>query len=122
MLVKQVGGGGVAPQNIINSVHTPVAATAAVVTLAVPGASEVKRHVIHGIQWSYSAAPTGGRLTVVSTTGSHVELDIDITAAGPGALGTPISGVMNSELVVTLASGAGAVIGKLNVQSIIESA
>jgi hypothetical protein len=122
MLVKQVGGGGVAPQNVINNVHTPVAATAAVITLAAPGTNEVKRHVIHGIQWSYTAAPTGGRLTIVSTTGSVVELDIDITAAGPGALGTPISGVINSEVVITLASGAGGVVGKLNVQSITESA
>jgi hypothetical protein len=122
MLVKQVGGGGVAPQNVINNVHAPVAATAAVITLAAPGTNEVKRHVIHGIQWSYTAAPTGGRLTIVSTTGSVVELDIDITAAGPGALGTPISGVINSEVVITLASGAGGVVGKLNVQSITESA
>jgi len=99
-------------QNLNQAIHVPAAATPAVVTLA---ATTGVRHIIHNIQWSYSAAPTGGRLTVVQ--GSTTILDLDITAAGPGGYNFTLTGAMSAAIVVTLASGAGAVVGKVNVQS-----
>lgn len=99
--------------NIKNNIHVPAAATAAVVTLA---AIENHRHVVHNIQWSYTAAPTGGRLTVAA--GAVTIFDVDIIAGGPGGFNLLLKGInVNEALVVTLASGAGAVAGKLNVQS-----
>jgi len=96
-----------------NSLHVPSAATAAIVTLAAV-AGEI--HVIDQITWSYSAAPTGGRLTVAIN--SVTVLDIDITSAGPGSIQFTrgLHGIDNQAVVVTLASGAGSVAGKVNVQ------
>lgn len=92
----------------------PAAATAAVVTIAAPGAGF--RTVIRHIEWSYSAAPTGGRLTI--TSGATTINDFDIIAGGPGALVVDIpANLANEAMVVTLASGGGVVVGKLNVSS-----
>jgi hypothetical protein len=96
--------------------HHPAAATAAVITVtAVAG----RVHVVQGIQWSYSEAPTGGRLTVV--LGATTVIDLDITSAGPGGFGVLIPAGTNTTLVVTLASGAGTCVGKLNMQYTTES-
>ena len=95
-------------------VDTPAAATAAVVTIAAPGAGY--RTVIKQIEWSYNAAPTGGNLTI--TSGGTPIMNFDITAAGPAALVADIpANNANEAMVVTLASGAGAVVGKLTVHS-----
>lgn len=165
------------------NLHVPTTATAATLTFTAGGAGV--SHVIDGVAWSYSAAPTGGRLTVLngaartvtdgvttntSTTvtsataafvtadigstisgtgipvGSRITavgsatsvtisnaatasgsgltvvitpivLDLDITAAGPGSLfpSHPLKGSANTAMTITLASGAGSVVGKLNV-------
>lgn len=92
------------------ALHAPSAATPAVVTLsAVSGVYRVIRAVI----WSYNATPTGGRITI--TDGGATKWDFDITASGPGMM--PLEHVFseNSAVVVTLASGGGAVTGKLTV-------
>lgn len=86
------------------------AATAAVVTIL---AEATGRHVLCRIVWSYSAAPTGGKLTI---TGEGTTLEFDITASGPGSLPLTYVGVKNTNVVVTLASGGGAVVGKVNVE------
>lgn len=101
------------PRPSTPTVHVPAAATAAVVTLA---AATGKRHHVTAIVWSYSAAPTGGRLTVAF--GATTVLDITITAAGPGSLSFPSplrNPDANEAVTVTLASGAGAVEGKVTV-------
>lgn len=108
---------------IQSATHYPSAATNAVVTLA---AAAQTIHAIRSIHCSYSAAPTGGRLTVVA--GSTTLLDVDITAAGPTVflfdadcplyktvIGTTYENT-GEAVVVTLYSGAGAVVGKLNVR------
>jgi hypothetical protein len=97
---------------IAGNVHAPAAATAAVITKAAAGAGI--HHVISGIAFSYSAAPTGGNLTI--TDGGVTVFNIDITAAGWGQINfdEPIMGDANAAMVVTLASGAGAVVGKVN--------
>lgn len=95
-------------------VHAPSAATAAVVTYA---AEAGKKHCISGVAWSYSAAPTGGNLKIEDVSGTTI-FSIDITAAGPGIITFPIpkkSAAVNTAMIVTLASGAGSVVGKLSV-------
>lgn len=110
MFTKPISGGLVSPQNITRLSNVPAAATAAVNSITgVPGL----RYIVHGIQWSYSAAPTGGRLTI--SDGATL-LDLDITEGGPGALAAGIPCDSGATLTITLASGAGAVVGKLNSQ------
>lgn len=112
--------------------HVPAAATAAIVSYTAGGAGI--SHVITGIQYSYSAAPTGGRLTVLngaarsvtdgvtatdtsltSATGAFTSADVGATVSGTGVtVGTRISTVTNSTTVVldraTTASATGVTI------------
>jgi hypothetical protein len=92
------------------TLDTPAPATAAVVTIA---AVTGLRTVIDKIFLSYGALPTGGRLTI--TDGGATVVDFDIGAAGPGPQLGRMSFAVNSAVVVTLASGGGVVVGKLNV-------
>lgn len=82
------------------------------------------RNVIERIDWSYSAAPTGGGLQIADSTG--VIFDIDIAAAEPdqiefvdedGDLTGGFYGTARKPLVIILKPGAGAVTGALNVTS-----
>lgn len=98
------------------NVHVPAANTAAVLTFA---AVVGQRHVFIFIVWSYSGAPTGGRLTI--TDGGTTVLDIDITAGGPGDLAPQLRGEINSAMVVTLAAGGAGITGKLNVYKYTEA-
>lgn len=90
-------------------------AAGAVATITLPAGSATQSRVLDRICWSYSAAPTGGRLTIAST--GQTSFDIDITAAGPGFFNfdSPFRGLPGQTLVVTLAAPGGAVIGKVNV-------
>jgi hypothetical protein len=94
-----------------SDLSVPAAATAAVVTY--PAAGKVA-HVIDGVAWSYDSAPTGGNLKVED--GSTTIFSVDITAAGPGFLlfPNPMQGTVGNAMTITLASGAGAVVGKVN--------
>lgn len=97
-------------------VHEPAANTAAVVTYAAGGAGV--SHVIGGIAWSYSAAPTGGNLKI--TDDGATVFSIDITTAGAGVITLPRpkkNAVANKALVVTLAAGGSGVTGKLSITS-----
>lgn len=95
--------------------HAPVANTAAVVTIA---AVTGKTHTIHGVQWSYSTSPTGGNL-LIQSNGVTI-FSVDITAGGPGGFNFAMPGTPNQNVVVTLASGTGACVGKVNVQYVTE--
>lgn len=77
-------------------------------------ASPAQRHKIQQVTWSYSAAPTGGKITITGLEGDDVEFDI--TAGGPGGLALPPScmGRVNTNVVATIAAGGGTVVGKLN--------
>jgi hypothetical protein len=105
--------GDVVPVGLISTHATAAAATAVVITLP---AVENRRSVLHGVQWSYSAAPTGGKLTI--TTNAVTIFEEDITASGPGGHTIVLPSLNNTTMVITLASGAGAVVGKLNVQHV----
>ncbi len=97
-----------------NDVNAPAANTAAVVTYA---ADTNQRHVITGIAWSYSAAPTGGNIKV-EDGGGNVVFQLDIPTAGWDSIVFPIPkrGVnINTAMIVTLAAGGAAVVGKVSV-------
>lgn len=113
MFTRPVGHNALV-SDIVKSVHAPAAATAAVITLT---AVADRRRVIHNIQWSYSETPTGGLLTI--TDGGTTVWQIGIPSGGPGGFQLVIPGGINSEMVITLASGGGTCVGKVNVQSIL---
>lgn len=80
-----------------------------------------RRNGYKAIVGSYSAAPTGGRLTV--TDNAVTVLDIDITAAGPFVIPLP-DGIqnlaVNTALVATLAAAGAAVVGKINLSTVLD--
>ena len=90
-----------------SDVHAPSSNTAAVLTI--PAGD-----VISGIAWSYSAAPTGGALTVAN--GTTTVFSVEITAGGPGffTFDPPLIGSPGSSLTITLAAGGSGISGKLN--------
>lgn len=110
------------PHSIVRMKHktdSPSAATAAVNTIP---ADAAEIHVIRAVYWSYDAAPTGGKLTI--TIGGSTKHEFTIASKGPDAVYfdqnqtrsdvAGLHGDYNEEVVVTLASGAGAVVGKVN--------
>lgn len=99
---------------VVPKAHAPLAATAAIITLA---AAAGTRHVVDQVFGSYSAAPTGGLLTIALTVGgTAVSLIVHITAAGPFdfVFAQPLQGDDNTAITITLASGAGSVVGRIN--------
>lgn len=100
------------------NVSAPAANTAAAVTCA---AVTGRRQHLALVAWSYSAAPTGGRLTLAD--GADTVLDLAITGAGPGSLfGSNIAlrGEVGTALVATLAAGGAGISGKLNAYCYVE--
>lgn len=95
-----------------DEVNVPAANTAAVLTFTAAG--ENMANVLSGLAYSYSAAPTGGRLTIAD--GSETVLDLDITAAGENTIEfkPPRKGRANRAMTVTLAAGGAGITGKLN--------
>ncbi len=93
--------------------HRAVSGAGAAVSLtyaAVPG----KRHVITGVHCGYDAAPTGGLLTIEDVSGTII-YRIPITAAGAAPINFPepiTTAAVNTALIITLAAGGGAVLGK----------
>jgi hypothetical protein len=83
-------------------------------TVALAGDAD-RGHVIGEVIWSYSAAPTGGKLTIASA--SDTLFEVDITAAGPDVVTftPPLLTGKSEAATVTLAAPGGAVVGKLNV-------
>lgn len=95
--------------------HDAAANADATATLA---ADSAQFWVVDEITWSYSAAPTGGRLTV--TLGSTVIVDIDITAGGPGVIAYEkprYTGTKNEILSITLAAGGSGITGKVSART-----
>jgi len=95
------------------NVHVPSSNTAAVITYTAGGSGV--SHVISGIAWSYSGAPTSGNLKVEDGSGTTV-FSIDITAAGPGFIpfSAPLKGTANTAMIITLAAGGSGISGKVN--------
>lgn len=98
----------------IPKAHAPTADTAAIITLT---ATAGVRHVLDLVAGGYSAAPTGGSLTIASTVeGTAVSQVIPIIEGGGFVMriDPPIQGDVNTEIKITLAAGSGAVVGKIN--------
>lgn len=114
-MLSKIVGNKLNNNGVVRGIHVPASNTAAVVTLT---ALAGQRRIINAVQWSYTAAPTGGRLTISDGT---TRFDVDITAAGPGGFGLCIPGDAGTEVVITLAAGGAGIVGKLNVQSSLES-
>jgi hypothetical protein len=97
---------------------TAAANTAVTQTItAVAGES----HRLVFLAFSYSSAPTGGRVTVAD--GGTTILDLDVTAGGPYVVvlpGSGLEGTAGQALTVTLAAAGVAVVGKLNTGVITE--
>lgn len=72
-------------------------------------------HVVPQIVASYSADPTGGRLTIQD--GATTIFDTDITRSGPApiAFARPRKGTANTAMTITLYAGGASIVGKLNV-------
>ena len=100
-------------EDLIQPTHYPAANTNAVIVIA---SVANRKAVIHAIQWSYSAAPTGGRLVV--TVGGVTVLDTDITSGGPGGFQATFAG---DGAVITLYAGGAAIVGKLSAQYVSEA-
>lgn len=114
-MLSRITGHKSNPATVLRGSHLPAANTAAVVTVA---AVSGKTTAVHGVQWSYSTSPTGGKLTITSNSVSLWE--VDITAGGPGGFNFCLPGTPSQNVVITLASGTGACVGKLNVQYVTE--
>jgi len=119
-----IGGGsgsaiGVNLEDIIgadanaNFVDEPAANTAAVVTLAAPGAGV--RNVIGVIGWSYDGEPANGSLTIAS--GGADFFKIDITTSGPGFypfLPRPLRLPAGQAVTITLSAAGVGISGIVN--------
>jgi|GEM_PF-5504542 len=91
--------------------HEPAANTAATKTAS---ATEGVQHVLKKVWYSYSEAPTGGKLTVETTiNGTAVTFNFHIVGTGPGVFEFDIVADANKDLTVTLAAGAGTCAGTL---------
>lgn len=104
--------------------HTYATDTNAAVTVTL-AATEGVLHVLDSVDWSYSAAPTNGALTV-AVDGTTI-MSVDITEAGPGFLSWateqsdglhgPLATATGKAMTITLADGGSSNVGKLNVHS-----
>lgn len=105
-----------APQGVpgdVNSFATGTSGASATVTITAPGAGLYI--LVERIEASYSAAPTGGRITV--NDGTNNIFDLDITAAGPSAFVPERLIGPNLGVTVVLAGGGGSVVSKVNVKA-----
>lgn len=95
--------------------EAPAANTIADIVLD-PGTRSV---VVHQVQWSYSAAPTGGRLQISS--GGDL-FDINIANGGPGSIAfdPPRRCAAASVVTVALAAGGAGITGKINVHATVD--
>jgi len=98
--------------------ETAAAATAVIITYS----ANAERHVIGQIIVSYNPAPAPGRLTIEDGSGVIV-FDVDILVSGVTNIPfhPPIAGTPNTAMIVTLASGGGTSVGKLNVRHWLQS-
>lgn len=98
--------------------NVTAANSAATVVMTAP-AKTGQVNIISQIFWSYSANPTGGRLTIQDNTGTVFDQDIAIGTAGKFYDNVPFypprEFLAGSAVTVTLAAGGVGVTGKLHV-------
>ena len=94
--------------------HTPLANTDAAITI---DADADHAWVVEEIDWSYSAAPTGGQVSILYDL--VVKWRLDVPNAGLGSFRFPngfFQTVKNQELYVKLTAGGAGVTGKLAIR------
>lgn len=97
------------PSRSVSATHQPIANTAAVATISATSGGRIKAKKV---MWSYSATPTGGKLTIASASTTIHE--VDIPAAGPGWADLDgLETAVGEALSATLAGGSGSVLGKV---------
>ncbi len=92
----------------------PAQATAAVLPLAAP--TNGQSWIIPWISWDYSAAPTGGKLTISWVVGSTTYTETYTILLGGWNIMqwfVPRRFPANVAVTITLASGAGTVVGQV---------
>lgn len=99
------------------NVAEPGADAAAIVTRAA-GAAGVA-NILGQIAWSLSEAPAAAVNLAVEDGAGTTIFSVDVTAAGPGSIqfSPPMRGTAATTMVITLAAGGGAVIGKVSVHA-----
>lgn len=93
--------------------NAPAANTAAVVTLA---ASSGQAYRLTLLAYSYSASPTGGRVTIAD--GVSTVFDLDVTSTWEVLTHLTPGGILitsGNACTITLAAGGAGISGKLNV-------
>jgi len=109
--------------NLIDQDASPVLVTAsgaagAATVITIAAASD-QFWALDWIAYSYTATPTGGGLTI--TINGTTVFDLSVPAAGEGFISfdgplyREVAG-KNAAMVITLAGGGGAVVGKLNIR------
>jgi hypothetical protein len=93
------------------SAATALNSPAAVV---LPG-STTSPNYLGSVEWSYSTAPTGGRLTIATPDGNLRDLDITNAGYAQVVFEPPMDCGTNKTVTISLAAGGAAVTGKLGV-------
>lgn len=97
--------------------HKPAANTLATVNIAKPTGKAAGTLFLNHLSWSYSAAPTGGALTI-EKDGTEIA-KWAITAAGPGVLVNGATSLalrdISTDIDVKLAAGGAGVEGVVNI-------
>ena len=98
------------------TVDTVVGSAGGTATLTYAAAGAGTAHVLGGVVWSYSAAPTGGSITVAQGTALGVYPQWDVTAAGAGWMPfePPVRFPSNQQVVISGYPGGTAIVVKLN--------
>jgi hypothetical protein len=115
MITRNISG-NLAPNEVAPNYATAASDTAVVITLA---AKAGQRHMIHGLQWSYTGGTPAGSITVENGSGTTI-FSCGITASGPGGFMAFLRGSINTAMIITLAAGGVSIVGKLNIQATTE--
>lgn len=90
--------------------QTPASNTDAVCTMAAP--TDGTRWVLCSVSWTYSAAPTSGKLTIA--WGAYQET-FHVVLGGPGQLVFPVKKVfpISTAVAITLTAGGSGIFSKV---------
>lgn len=109
------GSGGrslIRTSHVAAATNTGTAATNNPVVLTFAAVSN--SHLLGGISASYSAAPTGGGITITDGGTTIYQSDIILGGVTNIQFNPPLRSASNSALVITLAAGGSGITGKLN--------
>jgi len=100
--------------------QTALSAGGAAVSISLTPASPNDFVEVGQIEYSYSAAPTGGGITITDGGATVYQLDANSSTGAAQQvqyLQPRVARAKGNTIVITLASGGGAIVGKLNVEA-----